>query len=110
MKSIIALGVGLVVALAPGGTAFAAPAEPHGTGKGKAYGNCQHSSAGGDHDPLPSTRTGNGNGGHVVRGDRPTLPCKVVEAPPAAPEVVEEIVVVETDGDAYVAPADGEIN
>ena len=92
MKSLTALGVGLVVALAPG-TAFAAPAE-FGTGVGNAYGNCQHSSATGNHDPLPSTRSGNGNGGHVLQGKKPEAPCAVtvvvdrpgtVEESPAPP-------------------------
>ncbi len=70
MKSIIALGVGLVVALAPGGTAFA-ETTPHAVGeKAKAYGNCQHSSAGGTHKPLDGS-AGNGNGGHVKGGGKP---------------------------------------
>ena len=65
MKSIIALGVGLVVALAPGGTAFAAVAD-NATGKGNAYGNCGHSSANGVNDPRLDGGAGNGNGGHVA--------------------------------------------
>ncbi len=93
MKSIIVLGGGLVVALAPGGTAFADPAKPFGTGEGRAYGNCQHSSTGGTHDPLPSTRKGNGNGGHVVKGDKPTAPCL-----PASSGAVEKPLEGLTDG------------
>ncbi len=79
MKSIIALGVGLVVALAPAGTAFAAPAVEFGTGAGKAYGNCGHSSATGTHAPLDGG-AGKGNGGHVRRGGKPSQPCDVEEA------------------------------
>ena len=82
MKSIIALGVGLVVALAPSGTAFAAPAE-FGTGKGNAYGNCKHSSATGNHAPLAGG-AGNGNGGHVVAA-KAGEPCVPVPPPPAPP-------------------------
>ena len=82
MKSLIALGVGLVVALAPG-TAFAAPAD-FGTGNGNAYGNCRHSSATGNHAPSPGS-AGNGNGGHVVQGVKPSVPCAVPRRDPATP-------------------------
>ncbi len=93
MKSIIALGVGLVVALAPAGTAFAAPAELQGTGKGKAYGNCQHSSATGVHDPLDGG-AGNGNGGHVEAA-KAGEPCVPVSEPV---RTETEVTSVATDG------------
>ena len=76
MKSIIALGVGLVVALAPGGTAFAAEVEPHGTGKGKAYGNCGYSSATGDTERLTDpAMAGKGNGGWASVAKDPAVGC-----------------------------------
>ena len=66
MKKVLALTAGVLVALAPTGTAFAAEST---TVPGKAYGNCKHSSAGGDHDPLlPEVGHGNGNGGLVQLG------------------------------------------
>lgn len=58
MKKIVTVTVGLVLALAPAGTALAGD-----TGNGNAYGNCMNSSAGGVHDPLDGG-AGNGNGGH----------------------------------------------
>jgi len=58
MKKIVTVTVGLVLALAPAGTALAGD-----TGNGNAYGNCMNSSAGGVHDPLAGG-AGNGNGGH----------------------------------------------
>lgn len=58
MKKILVLSAGLVLALVPAGAASAG-----GTGNGNAYGNCQNSSAGGVHEPLPGS-AGNGNGGH----------------------------------------------
>ena len=96
MKSIVALGAGVVLALAPTGTAFA-DTQPYGTGKGKAYGNCKHSSAGGKHDPLAGG-AGKGNGGHVVGGK--FVPC-VVEQPPVKQAPVEQG--FSTDGVDYSA-------
>ena len=58
MKKTLVLAAGLVLALAPAGAALAG-----GTGNGNAHGNCQNSSAGGVHAPLPGS-AGNGNGGH----------------------------------------------
>ena len=64
MKRVLALTAGVLVALAPTGTAFA------GEVPGKAYGNCQHSSSIGDpHTALqPEVGSGQGNGGLVELG------------------------------------------
>ena len=61
MKRVLALAAGVLVALVPTGTAFA------GEVPGKAYGNCQHSSSGGEaHTALmPDVGSGQGNGGLV---------------------------------------------
>lgn len=84
LKTLATLTVGVVLALAPTGAAFA------GTGpNGNAWGNCQHSSAGGDHDPLPGG-SGNGNGGHK-KGDscKPSAPVQTpAETPTDGPVVV----------------------
>ena len=72
MKKMVAVGFGLILALAPAGTALAGE-----TGNGHAYGNCQNSSAGGVHAPLAGS-AGNGNGGHqgevCLPGDPDVLP------------------------------------
>ena len=64
MKRVLALTAGVLVALAPTGTAFA------GVVPGNAYGNCNHSSSGGDaHTALmPEVGNGEGNGGLVELG------------------------------------------
>ena len=62
MKKLLTLGIGAVLVLAPTSAAVAGPS-PHATGEGNAHGNCRHSSATGDHAPLPGS-AGNGNGGH----------------------------------------------
>lgn len=60
MNRIVAAGAlaGVLLAVLPVTSALAG-----GTGNGNAYGNCQNSSAGGVHEPLPGS-AGNGNGGH----------------------------------------------
>ena len=105
MKSILALGAGVVLALAPGGAAFADVA-PHSTGQGKAYGNCQHSSAGGDHAPLPNS-AGKGNGGHVVRGE--PVPCVVAQAPAAPASGTSGDATGVGDDASYVAEEDATV-
>jgi hypothetical protein len=60
MKKIAVVAVGVVVALTPAGTAFAGD-----TGNGKAWGNCQNSSAGGVLAPVMDSAHGRGNGGLV---------------------------------------------
>lgn len=87
MKKILALGVGVVLAWAPASPAFAA-AEAHGTGNGKAYGNCGHSSATGLHAPL-AKGAGNGNGGHV-KTTCETEPVDPVVGP-VLPELPEQV-------------------
>ena len=64
MKRVLALTAGVLVALVPTGSAFA------GTVPGNAYGNCQHSSSGGEaHTALmPEVGHGQGNGGLVQLG------------------------------------------
>ena len=65
MRRTLAAAAVLAAVLAPAGTASASPIDST-TGNGKAYGNCQHSSAGGVHDPLGDRVTQNaGNGGLV---------------------------------------------
>ena len=70
MRKIMAVTAGIVLALGPTGTAFAGE-----TGQGKAWGNCQNSSAGGELDPLLDSAHGKGNGGlhdvAVAGGCRP---------------------------------------
>ena len=89
MKSIIALGVGLVVALAPGGTAFAGTVD-NATGGGNAWGNCKHSSANGVIDPRMADGAGKGNGGHVTAAKAAKVGegCVAATPPqqPAAPD------------------------
>ena len=112
MKTILALGAGVVLALAPSGTAFAAVAEPHSTGQGLAHGNCAHSSAGGRHAPLPGS-VGKGNGGHVQRGK--PVPCVTAVTPPAEGDTTgtgatsTDKTVIVVDGGGVIADEDATI-
>ncbi len=64
MKKVLALTAGVLVALAPTGTAFAV--DDTRNVDGNAYGNCGHSSKGGQHHTgLLRTDFNKGNGGLV---------------------------------------------
>jgi hypothetical protein len=71
MKVVVALTAGLVLALAPAGSAFAGERPV----PGKAFGNCKNSSSGGDtvHEGL----AGNGNGGMVTLAKETDGTCVV---------------------------------
>ncbi len=81
---IAAVVVGVVLALAPAGTAFAGD-----TGNGKAWGNCRNSSAGGVLAPVMDSPHGRGNGGlqEVAKGG---AACQAVEVTPVTPPTYDE--------------------
>ena len=92
MKKVLALTAGVLVALVPSGTAFAGELAPV---PGKAYGNCKHSSAGGNPHTalLPEVGSGKGNGGLAKltkSGAECAAPTEVPAPAPEEPTVPEE--------------------
>ena len=89
MKKVLALTAGVLVALAPTGTAFAADSVPV---PGKAYGNCKHSSSGGNpHTGLLRPDYNKGNGGLVTiaKAGGDCAPVSAPVVPETAPIVAE---------------------